>query len=168
MSDVDDIRQQMAQIRHDMHYNVSNVVSEVEDAMDWRSNIRKHPYIALGVGLAVGYFVVPRRRRRVERTVTNIQPLLEASMTPEYAARPEKPPKSLGRKATGWALGLVWPLVSQSVQAYAAVWLETQLKQHLNLNPHPSPHGDDGPSSSAGNPGESYGGDAVYRMPKRG
>jgi hypothetical protein len=169
VSDVDDIRQQMAQIRHDMHYNVSNVVSEVEDAMDWRSGIRKHPYIALGVGLAVGYFVVPRRRRRVERATASVQPFLEASMTPEYTSvRPEKPPKSLGRKATGWAIGLLWPLVSQSVQAYAAMWLETQLKQHLNLNPLPTQPGDDAPPSSAGNPGESYGGDAVYRMPKRG
>jgi hypothetical protein len=169
VSDVDDIRQQMAQIRHDMHYDVSNVVSEVEDAMDWRSVIRKHPYIALGVGLAVGYFVVPKRRRRVERPVASVQPFMEASMTPEYAsARPEKPPKSLGRKATGWALGLLWPLVSQSVQAYAAVWLESQLKQHLNLNPHPTHPDGDAPPSSAGRPGESYGGDAVYRMPKRG
>lgn len=169
MSDVDDIRQQMAQIRHDMHYNVSNVVSEVEDAMDWRSTIRNHPYIALGVGLAVGYFVVPKRRRRVERSATSVQPFLEASMPPEFtASRLEKPPKSLGRRATGWALGLLWPLVSQSAQAYAAMWLEGLLKQHLNLNPQPTRPDDDAPPSSAGRPGESYGGDAVYRMPKRG
>lgn len=170
MSDIDDIRQQMAQIRHDMHYDVSNVVSDVEDAMDWRSGIRNHPYIALGVGLAVGYFIVPKRRRRVERAATaSVRPFLEASMAPEYAtARPEKPPKSLGRKATGWAIGLLWPLVSQSVQAYAAMWLESQLKQHLNLNPNPGRPGDDAPRSAVGGQDESYGGDAVYRMPKRG
>jgi len=169
VSDVDDIRQQMAQIRHDMHYNVSNVVSDVEDAMDWRSPIRKHPFITLGVSLAIGYFVVPKRRRRVEQAAASIQPFLEASVTPQYTpVRPEKPPKSLGRKATGWALGLIWPLVSQSVQAYAAMWLESQLKQHLHLNPQPTHPGDGFPPTSAGKPGESYGGDAVYRMPKRG
>jgi hypothetical protein len=168
VSDVDEIRQQMAQIRHDMHYDVSNVVSDVENVMDWRSSIRNHPYIALGLGLAVGYLVVPKRRRRTERAAASVQPFLEASTTPEFAARPEKPPKSLGRKATGWALGLVWPLVSQSVQAYAAMWLESQIKQHLNLNPHPPHPGDETSPSSAGEPGESYGGDAVYRMPKRG
>jgi hypothetical protein len=167
VSDVDDIRQQMAQIRHDLHYDVSNVVSEVEGVMDWRSAIRNHPYIALGAALAVGYFVVPRRRRPAERVVESVQPFLEASAVRGYAPeRVEKPPKSLGRKAFGWALGLLWPLVGQSVQAYAAMWLENQLKQHLNLNLQP-PHPEDAPPS-AGRSGDSYGGDAVYRMPNRG
>ena len=34
--DVDEIRRQMALIRREMHSNVSNVVSDVEEAMDWR------------------------------------------------------------------------------------------------------------------------------------
>jgi hypothetical protein len=168
VSDIDDIRRQMAQIRRDMHVDVSQVVGEVEEAMDWRSVIRNHPYVALGVGLAVGYFIVPKRRGRVERAADRVRPLLEASTTPVYeAAAPEKPRKSLGRRAVGWALGLLWPLVSQSAQAYASMWLESQLKQHLNLNPHPAPPGDDS-SSPKGGPGDPYGGDAVYRMPKRG
>ena len=44
MSEIDDIRRQMAQIRHDLHQDVSSVVggvsevvTEVEEAMDWRS-----------------------------------------------------------------------------------------------------------------------------------
>jgi len=158
----------MAQIRRDMHLNVSQAVGEVENAMDWRSVIRNHPYIALGVGLAAGYFIVPKRQRRIEQATAGIRPLLEASTTPEYQAPPlVKPRKSLGRRAAGWALGLLWPLVSQSVQAYAAMWLESQLKQHLNLNPQPT-HPEDSSSSPRGGPGGPYGGDAVYRMPNRG
>jgi len=165
VSDIDDIRRQMAQIRRDMHLDVSQVVGEVEDAMDWRSVIRNHPYATIGVGLAAGYLIVPKRRRRVERAADAARPLLGASVTPGYeTAPPEKPRKSLGRRATGWALGLLWPLVSQSVQAYAAMWLESQLKQHMDLNPQPS----DPSSSPRGGPGDPYGGDAVYRMPKRG
>jgi hypothetical protein len=167
VSDIDDIRRQMAQIRRDMHLDVSQVVGEVEDAIDWRSVIRNHPYLTIGVGLAAGYFIVPRRRR-VERATVAVRPLLKASMAPVYEpAPPEKPRKSLGRRAAGWALGLLWPLVSQSVQAYAAMWLESQLKQHLNLNPQPA-HPDDASSAPRGEPGDPYGGDAVYRMPKRG
>lgn len=168
MSDIDDIRRQMALIRRDMHFNASNVVGEVEEAMDWRSVIRNHPYVTLTLGLAVGYFIVPKRRGRVEQAAARVRPLLQASMAPEYETTPpEKPRKSLGRRATGWALGLLWPLVSQSVQAYAAMWLESQLKQHLNLNPQPD-HPDDVSPRSRGGSGDSYGGDAVYRMPKRG
>jgi len=166
VSDIDDIRRQMAQIRRDMHLDVSQVVGEVEDAMDWRSVIRNHPYITIGIGLAAGYFIVPKRHRRAERATAAIRPLMEASMTPQYeTAPPERPRKSLGRRVVGWGLGMLWPLVSQSAQAYASMWLESQLKQHLNL--HPSPP-DDPSSSPRGGPGDPYGGDAVYRMPKRG
>jgi hypothetical protein len=172
VNDVDDIRRQMAAIRHDMHFDVSNVVSDVEEAFNWRSVLRGHPYITVGAALAVGYFIVPKRRRRVERKVAavdGIQPFLGASVPAGYVpVRPEKPPKSLARKAGGWALGLLWPLVSQSVQAYAAAWLEGQIKQHLNLHTPPPEPGDGRSSSATGNPGDPYGGDAVYRMPKRG
>jgi len=168
VSDIDDIRRQMAQIRRDMHLDVSQVVGDVGDAMDWRSVIRNHPYLALGIGLTVGYFIVPKRRGRVERATAQVQPLLKTSIAPAYeSAQPEKPRRSIGRRAVGWALGLLWPLVSQSAQAYASMWLESQLKQHLNLHPHPAPP-DDASSSPRGGPGDPYGGDAVYRMPKRG
>ncbi len=166
MSDIDEIRQQMAQIRHDMHYDVSNVVSDVEDAMDWRSAVRNHPYMLVGVGLAIGYFIVPKRRvrpRQVERAVASIQPFLESS---QHLRQPEKPPKSLTKRATGWAVGLVWPLVSQSVQAYAGMWLENQLKQHLKAGSPGEPPGSTSPPSER--PGGPYGGDAVYKMSKRG
>lgn len=168
MSDIDDIRRQMAQIRRDMHLDVSQAVGGVENAMDWRSVIRNHPYIALGVGLAAGYYIVPKPHRRIEQATAGVRPLLEAATAPGYEASPlTKPRKSLGRKATGWALGLLWPLVSQSVQAYAAMWLESQLKQHLNLTPQ-SAHPEDASSPPRGGPGDPYGGDAVYRMPRRG
>ncbi len=166
MSDIDEIRQQMALIRRDMHYDVSNVVSDVEDAMDWRSVVRNHPYVLVGVGLAVGYFIVPKRRvrpRQVEQAVANVQPFLKST---QNLRQPEKPPKSLVKRATGWAMGLAWPLVSQSVQAYAGMWLEDQIKQHLKTGSPGEPQGST--SAPSGRPGGPYGGDAVYRMPKRG
>lgn len=173
MSQVDDIRRQMALIRHDMHYDVSNVVSEVESAMDWRSVIRKHPYLALGAGLAAGYFLVPRRKPAARRTtspqaVAEIRPETLAAAMPlvEPSKRPEKTPKSLGRQLLGWGVGMLWPLVGQSVQAYAAMWLEDQIKQQLN--PNPRPPGDHVPPSSSGRPGEPYDGASAHRTARRG
>lgn len=168
MSDVDDIRRQMAQIRRDVHYDVSNVVSEVEEAMHWRAVIRNYPYIAMGVALAVGYFVVPGRRRRVERTPESAQPpILEASSIPRLATEhDESPPRPLARKAIGWTAGILWPLIGQTVQAYAAMWLEDQIKQRLHLNlQHLRAEGAAPPS---GKSGDSHDGDAVYRIPRRG
>lgn len=168
MTDIDEIRRQMAQIRHDMHYDVSHVVGDVEEVMDWRAALRKHPYIVVGVGVAVGYFLVPRRRREPVRWVDRdsmmeARPLMER---PSEPPRPAKPPKSLARRAVGWAAGMLWPLVSQSAQNYAAVWLENQIKQHMQMQTHPH----EGPFSTAqrGREGAGGGDDFVYRMPKRG
>lgn len=70
MNEIDEIRWQMAQIRHDLHQDVASVVSgvsgvvdEVTEVMDWRSVLRNHPYIATGVALATGYLIVPRRSK---------------------------------------------------------------------------------------------------------
>ena len=61
MSDIDDIRRQMAQIRHDLHQDVSSVVggvsevvTEVSEVMDWRSVLRNHPVPADRCGLGRG------------------------------------------------------------------------------------------------------------------
>ena len=71
MNEIDEIRWQMAQIRHDLHHDVASVVSgvsgvvdEVSEVMDWRSALRNHPYIATGTALAVGYLIVPRRAKQ--------------------------------------------------------------------------------------------------------
>lgn len=173
MSDVDDIRRQMAQIRHEMHYNVANVVSDVEDAMDWRSIIRRHPYLSIGAGLAAGFLLVPRRQtraQRVKQVLAELPPQALADVIPRATAPPppKAPPKSLSRQAAGWALGMLWPMVGQSVQAYAAMWLEDQIKQHLN--PHPgSPGGRPSPpSSGTGRTAEPYDGEASPRNTRRG
>lgn len=175
MSQVDDIRRQMALIRHEMHYDVSNVVSDVESVMDWRSVIRNHPYIAIGAGLAAGYFLVPRRKssaRRAVQALAEVPPEALAAVMPKLAAveassrKPDKPPKSLGRQLLGWGVGMLWPLVSQSVQSYAAIWLEDQIKQQLN--PNPRPPGDYVPPSSSGRPGEAYDGAPAQRAARRG
>jgi len=167
VNDVDDIRQQMALIRREMHQNVSSVVSDVGDAMDWRSPLRKHPYLTIGVGLAVGYFLVPRRKSQAaqaRQALADVAPRLAAIADADRQARPEKPPKSLGRRLAGWGIGMLWPLVGQSAQAYAAMWLENQLKQHLT----PGPPGGFTPPSSSGRPGEPYEGEPARRAARRG
>mgnify|MGYP001079821307 CR=1 FL=1 len=175
MSQIDDIRRQMALIRHEMHYDVSNVVNDVESAMDWRSVIRDHPYLAIGAGVAAGYLLVPRRKSAARRAVPPPQSLAEippeslAAIMPAVAETSRKsktPPKSLGRQLLGWGVGMLWPLVGQSVQAYAAMWLEDQIKNHLN--PNPRPPGGHAPASSTGRPGEPHDGDSVQRTARRG
>lgn len=166
MTDVDEIRRQMAQIRRDMHYDVSHVVGDVEEVMDWRSALRRHPYMLIGAGVAVGYFLVPRRRREaparwVEQAAMEARPFMEP---PPSAPPPEKPPKSLGRRAAGWAAGVIWPLVGQSAQNYAAAWMENQFKQHMQTHHRDDPF----PAVQDAARGPDGGDDFLHRMPGRG
>lgn len=176
--DVDEIRRQMALIRREMHADVSNVVEDVEEALDWRAPIRNHPYIALGVGLAAGFFLVPRKKksqaRRLQETIASLPPEALARTAPRLAAvaRPEpvrvvkqEPSKPLGRRLLSWGVGMAWPLVSQAAQSYAAMWLEDQLKQQMN--PNRKPPSEPVPPTSAGWPGGAYDA-ATVRAARRG
>lgn len=179
--DVDELRRQMALIRREMHTDVANVVTDVGEAMDWRAPIRNHPYLAIGAGLMAGFFLAPRRKsraRRVQEAIASVPPEALADIMPRMAAvaapAPLKAPKpapapapskSLGRQLIGWVVGMAWPLVSQSAQAYAAMWLESQLKQQLKPNLGPPPGAV--PPSSSGRPGEPYDGRAS-RAARRG
>src|SRR5271157_3752693 len=122
----------MAQIRHDLHQDVSNVVSgvsevvsEVSGVMDWRSVLRGHPHMLVGAALAAGYLIVPRRKKVVEPS----QDYLASTVVPETLIRKKRfRPASL-------AVELLWPIASQAVQAYALIWIESRLKQYLHVGP---------------------------------
>lgn len=177
--DVDEIRRQMALIRREMHADVSNVVEDVGEALDWRAPIRNHPYIAIGAGLVAGFFLVPRKKkskaRRLQETLEELPPETLARTAPRLAAafsRPEPirvvkadPPKPLGRRLLSWGVGMAWPLVSQAAQSYAAMWLEDQLKQQMN--PNRKPPADLFPPATAGRPGGAYDA-ATARASRRG
>lgn len=138
MSEIDDIRRQMAQIRHDLHQDVSSVVggvsevvTEVEEAMDWRSVIRNHPYLITGAALAAGYLIVPRRTKVAAQS--NANHLITAPV-PEAAG-----PRNKRFRPMSWALNLLWPIATQAAQSYAMIWIENQLKDHLQMGPDRHP-----------------------------
>ena len=61
----DAIRRRMAEIRSEMHYEMSQVVAEASSAADWRSYVKARPWMSLGIAFATGYLLVPRRRSAV-------------------------------------------------------------------------------------------------------
>jgi hypothetical protein len=132
VNEIDDIRRQMAQIRHDLHHNVSNVVSgvsdvvnEVSEVMDWRSILRGHPYILIGIALAAGYLIVPRR----ESLTVQVPDSFEGAAVSEPMVRTRR------FRPFSSTLDLLWPIATQAAQAYAMVWIENRIKQHLRTGP---------------------------------
>jgi hypothetical protein len=132
VNEIDQIRHQMAQIRHDLHHDVSNVVSgvsevvnEVSGVMDWRSALRGHPYMLVGAALAAGYLIVPRRKKVAEPC----QDSLASVVVPETLSRKKR------FRLVSLVAELLWPIATHAVQAYALIWIENRIKQYLQVGP---------------------------------
>jgi hypothetical protein len=131
VNEIDEIRQEMARIRHDLHEDVSGVVGGASDVMDWRSHLKAHPWISGGVALLVGYYLVPRRTKSSEIPPSSIsstvQPIMESSTGVVPRGRTERRKPLSAWRLIGWAVSFVGPIALNATQAYASVWLENQL-----------------------------------------
>jgi hypothetical protein len=123
VNEIDPIRRQMAQIRHDLHRDVSGVVGSVEEAMDWRRLPRRYPLACVVAALLAGYLLVPRRAKHFDQG--------EPSTGGAVAATPPR----LWSGIAGRMLSLVWPIAEQAIQAYAVIWIESHLMQYLHRPP---------------------------------
>jgi len=146
----------MAQIRHDLHQDVtsvvggvSEVVNDVSEAMDWRSVLRSHPYLLTGAAMAAGYLMVPRRKRADVTLPAAVANHLISPPAPHSA-----PARTKRSGPLSWAVNMLWPIATQAAQSYAMIWIENQLKDYLQSGPYrmPPEHEPDGR-------------DMAYRMP---
>lgn len=125
MSEIDDIRKDMAQIRLEMHRDVVDVVHEAESIFDWRSYIRNAPWVSVGAALAIGYLLVPRRRSRPVETYIS-QPSIPAQPVLD-GPRQESSLNLSFWGIAGSVLSLAAPVAIRAAQSYAASWLEERL-----------------------------------------
>lgn len=115
-ADVTEIQRRMAQIRHELHEDVREAVKGAQSLTDWRSQVRNHPWLALGAAAAVGYFLVPRRHPApaivaVAPAAPVVQPSAEA-------------PRKKRWGLIGSAVGLLAPIAVRAAQNYAIQYLE--------------------------------------------
>jgi hypothetical protein len=78
MKTVEDLQRDMAAIRRDLPEHVEDVVERARALADWRYYIRHYPWLSLGVAAALGYLLVPQRRRVIR---------LDADTIAEWADR---------------------------------------------------------------------------------
>ncbi len=92
---------------------------------DWRSQVKSHPWIALGTAAAVGYLIVPKRRRPEAPTQVTFSPPAAtfAAVAPVAAPAPKKSRPGI----LGSAFGLVAPIAVRAAQNYAMQYLEQYL-----------------------------------------
>jgi hypothetical protein len=125
---VQEIQRQMAQVRHELHYEVQHVVKRAQSFTDWRSLVRRHPWLTVGAAVIAGYLVVPKRRRRAP-TVSTVTPPASTLVAPAAAGVASRSQASRSGVFTT-AYSLLGPVVIRAVQNYAAAALEEWLARN--------------------------------------
>lgn len=157
MSEIDDIRQQMARLRFNLHTDVSGVISETREIFDWRQYLRASPLLWSAAALAAGYLLVPRKKPRVSELVEELETAGSNGLASIQAlgSRPSASASkgvlgSLGitpwRMAT-WALKSASPLLLAAAQSYVLPMVEQWIAQQM---PAQGPPGRRGPRPAEG------------------
>jgi hypothetical protein len=159
VNEIDGIRQQMAQIRRDLHRDVSEVVGSAEKVFEWRSYLRDQPWLSVGAAFTVGYLLVPRRARPTQ-VVVAAAPAVNGAMgpVPLVSASGDGVTRVRSRPSTlRWVFNLVKPIALQAAQSYASVWVEDLLTRN-----HPATR-----AARAPVPGNGAGAGAFDNPPRR-
>jgi hypothetical protein len=161
-NEIEEIRKGMARIRRELHEDVRGVVESAEAVTDWKHYIRDYPWASIAAAAAIGFVIVPRRRRTVkpaevaQAVAAQIQPAVQAAQ----AAAPAPEPKKKGRGLIGAGLGLLAPIAMRAVQNYAthfvSNWIAGQQEQFAQamasagVGPQPGMGPGHGPGFGAG------------------
>ena len=167
-SDVDEIRREMARIRMEMHQDVRDVVATAEAVTDWHRYLTNFPWLTVGAAFALGYFIVPRRKRTpaTREDLSAVREAVEEARQTVVkrvgkAAAAAEPAAKKGLIAS--AIALAAPFAVRAAQGYAMSFFENWLAQqqeqmHAAAGPRPSPGVPPGawgpPPSTGSGPGQ--------------
>jgi hypothetical protein len=126
-SEIDDIRRKMALIRRELHEDVKGVVAEAEEVADWRHYIRMYPWASVAAALAIGFFVVPKRRKTVKPEQVAQAVMAELPRAPQVVEA--EPARKKGRGLIGAGLALIAPVVMRAAQNYATHFVTNWIAQ---------------------------------------
>ena len=150
-ADTDAIRRQMAQIRRELHEDMQNVVAGAEAATDWRRYVKLHPWASVGVAFALGFLIVPRRRRSITETAEKAAEQTVSRVQEAIAAPPPPRKKEKRSGLVGMLFGMAMPVAVRAAQSYAAHFVEQWIAQQQGGPAEPEPAA--GTPDRSGRPG---------------
>jgi hypothetical protein len=133
--DVDEIRRKMADLRMDMHREMTGVRAGTEAATSWQYYVKHYPWATLAAAAALGYLAVPRKHRDLKVVV----PQVEAGET--------KAEKRTRKGLFALALGFLGPIAVRAAQGYAVNYLDAMMARNSMPGPDGVGLGDEAPSS---------------------
>ena len=160
MSEIDQIRQSMAKIRRDLHADVQGVVVGAAEATSWRYLVKTYPWPSVAASLAIGYLIVPKRRRKPEALAiapasTSSDAGVKTVVVERLVQAPEPPKRSLFMTVAGWAAPLAWRAFQGYGMQFLTNWVEQQQASLQRFAPPEAAAPRPGPGfSPSGYPGE--------------
>ncbi len=124
----------MAKIRRELHEDVRGVVASAEAVTDWKHYVRTYPWLAVGLAVAVGFLVVPKRRRPRGISAAEIPGVVRAEIAQVVQAEPLKAvpveaPKPKGKGLISILFGMIAPVAIRAAQGYATQYLGNWISQ---------------------------------------
>lgn len=140
MSDTDlpmdrgeELRRQMAAIRRKLPGDVERIVSGARQMVDWRNYVRDFPWGAALLAVAVGYWLVPRRKGLTSGELRSIEESVKRQAAPRQV--PQRA-TSAGAAGLGAVIGgLVVNLATRALVNYAGQQLGKMLRAQSAVKP---------------------------------
>ena len=90
-SEADAIQFKMLEVRRDLDGDVQEIAEGVRDLVEWRTYVRKYPWVFLGGAFLLGYVIVPRSRNQEApsptaraQSLANGEPFMPSSLKREH------------------------------------------------------------------------------------
>jgi hypothetical protein len=122
MSDsAEDIVSRMQHVRRDVGDDVRGIVETAKTLSDWRYHVKHHPWLCVSAAVALGFLIVPRRKRFPSEEAKELVALLK-----KYHVGVTAPPSPSG--------GLLRTLVGLAAPTLARTAMTIAQNRFSNLN----------------------------------
>ncbi len=125
-NDIDEIFNQMAAIRRELHTNVRESVAGAEAFADWGRYTWTYPWIALGAATVVGYVVYISGHQRGTADTESMADGAKIGEPVVGVRAPGQVGSRIGQKILHTAWGIFFPVAVTAGQNYMLRWLEQQ------------------------------------------
>jgi hypothetical protein len=128
-SEICNIQREMARARRQIHDDVGGAIDGVQTLTDWRTIVRGHPWLSLGIAAAIGYLVVPRR------FVTRLGEPAETRLLRDAPVKPAALSATRSSDGGKWAFAssafaVISPIALRVAQSYALRYIDNWLGAH--------------------------------------
>jgi hypothetical protein len=118
------LRRRMQETRNRLYRDVGGLVRDARGAVDWRRNVERYPWVAVGAAAALGFFLVPTRRKSLRLNAETLAELARRQNLVVNLERKEDKPATLVNSLAATVLSLV--------VREAAGWLRGQMMGFVN------------------------------------